>query len=466
MGKVIALVRGYFNHELSGFIIIGILLRMVLMPYFISPYDISAYHSSLVKFMNSYSPYTLFSSIYPPFIYFLLFPLFSIAFRIGFLFKSCYVPEAAYVGTITGLVSPDQVDTSFLFLWKFPSLCFDLLTGLLIYEFVKKLTQDSSVAKNGFTIWFFNPFTLIVSYIHGSYDVIVAFLILLGVFLLYNANYFSAGLSFGLGALTKLSPIYVSFPLAFFILFKGVLPRFNPRRFKENVLSFVKFSIGCTTPILFFIPLVSEYFYLMYMSVTEEVLITGGLNQWFFAAVPHFSYLVNSKIETIQEVFSYFPIICLIPYVFLYKVLERDNKKYYEFLLITIFFIELIYLFLPVTVQPQYLLWILPLLVVISAMRKRFLFPLSIFSIAASAFFFSIQGPHTFLYPLAMHTSVYSLAELRKNIINFMSLQGVISEFLRQDLCLLFGGIAFFGHLVAIFMVIKELVMVTKNDKK
>jgi len=462
MGKVIALVRGYFNHELSGFIIIGILLRMVLMPYFIWPYDINVYYSSLIYFINGHDPYALHASIYPPLIYFLLFPLFSFAYQAGFSFSSRFIFEVATAINFDGLVAICQVNPFFLVLWKLPLICFDLLTGILIYYFARELAVDSKIPKRCFLVWFFNPFTLMISYTHGSYDVLVAFFILLGAFFLYKQNYFSAGLSFGLGTLTKASPIFIALPLAVVLLLKGVLGSLNTYNLKVNTKIFFKFAAGCIMPLLFFAPLFIEYLHLMSVGISKEISITGGLNQWFFAVDPQRSYLINLHIEVIQKVFLYYPAICFIISVLFCKFLKLSHEK---ILLIVTFFTNLIYFFLPITLQPQYLLWILPLFVVLSSLRKRFLWSLSLYSAAGFAFYLSLQGPQIFLYPLAMYTSLCTPEQLIGSVMDYTNLPGVFSQFLRQDLCTLFGGIGFLVQLLTMFLLIKSLWMV-KDDKE
>jgi len=462
MEKATAILRGYFNHELGGLIIIGVLLRMVLMSYFIWPYDINACYSGLMYFINGNDPYALHASIYPPLTYFLLFPLFSFAYQFGFSFGSHSISEAVTTTSFDGSVAICQVNPLFLVLWKLPLLCVDLLTGILIYYFARELVVDPKIPKRCFLVWFFNPFTLVVSYLHGSYDLFVAFFIVLGAFFLYKQNYFSAGLSFGLGTLTKTSPIFIALPLAVVLLFKGVLGSLNIHNLKANTLVFFKFAVGCVVPLLSFAPLFIEYLYLMYVGISKEISITGGLNQWFFAADPQRSYLINLHIGTIQTVFSYYPAICFVISVLFCKFLKLSHEK---ILFITAFFTNLIYFFLPITLQPQYLLWILPLLVVLSSVRKSFIWPLSLYSAAGFAFYLSLQGPQIFLYPLAMYTSLCTPEQLVKNVMNYANLPGVASQFLRQDLCTLFGGVGFLGQLLTILLLIKSLWM-AKNDEK
>jgi hypothetical protein len=316
------------------------------------------------------------------------------------------------------------------------------------------------MAKRCFLIWLFNPFTLAVSYLNGSYDIVVGFFILLGAFFLFKGNYFSAGLSFGLGTLAKTSPIFVAIPLSIIVLFTGLRNSFHSFDLRTNAGRFLKFAVGCIVPIVFFAPLFIEYANLMYSGISKEVSILGGLNQWFFAADQNRSYLLNQHIGVIQTVFSYYPAICFALALFLSWILELKRESA---LLSIALFTGLMYLFLPITLQPQYLLWIMPLLVVLSCRWRSLIWSIGIFSVAGFFFYMSLQGPQTFLYPLAMYTRLYSPQELISNIVSYQNSQGIISQYLRQDLSIIFGGIGFLGQIVTMALLIRNMRR-TKND--
>jgi hypothetical protein len=462
MKRSISLIRRLFTHELSGFLILGLLLRVVLMPYFISPYDIGAYQSALAYLISGNDPYALHASIYPPFIHFITFPLFTVAYRLGATFDFHSMSDMLTGTRPEGIIASSEISPLFLVLWKVPLLCFDLLTGVLIYCFVKEIAPNSKTPKRCFLIWLFNPFVLAMSYLNGSYDVVVGFFILLGAYFIFKNRYFSAGLSFGLGTLTKTSPIFIAIPLGVILLFREFGGSFSVHSFQANSRLFLRFAAGCFVPLVFFAPLFIEYTGLTYSGISQEIKVTGGLNQWFFAADSKVSYLVNQYIGGIETVFLYYPIICFAVALLLVKFLEFSRER---ILFTTVFFASLVYLFLPITVQPQYLLWIIPLLLVISSKQRNFIWPLLLLSIAGFFFYFSLQGPETFLYPLAMFTPLYSPQMLTNQIAAYQILPGVISPYLTQDLCILFGAIGFVGLVITILLPIKNLRMAGNNVK-
>jgi hypothetical protein len=93
MKRSISLIRHLFTHELSGFLILGLLLRVVLMPYFIWPYDIGAYQSALAYLVSGNDPYAVHASIYPPFVHFITYPLFRLAYQLGVSFDFHSIQE-------------------------------------------------------------------------------------------------------------------------------------------------------------------------------------------------------------------------------------------------------------------------------------------------------------------------------------------------------------------------------------
>jgi len=460
MQTIISLFHRVLDHEIFGYIMIGLLLRLVLMPYLTWPFDLGAYRSGLAYFLNGYDPYFFHASIYPPLVYFLTLPLFSIAYSFRFSFNSPTISDLIG-GSSMGAVASSAVNPGFLVLWKLPLLCFDLLAGIVIYHFVKGMTVDPKAPKRLFLVWFFNPFTLAISYVHGSYDLLVAFFILLGVFLLYKGSYFSAGLSLGLGTLAKTAPILVALPLSIILLFRGSEGSLSVSALKAHARDFLRFTGGVGASLLPFALLFVEYSYLMYEGISKEISITGGLNQWFFAADPQKSYYVNQFIGTIQTAFFYYPLICVVVSLFFCKFLKFDQERV---LFAATFFTFLIYFFLPITMQPQYLVWVLPLLIVISSLKRHFIWLLGLCSAAGLLFYLSIQSPLVFFYPLAMYTSLWRPEELVRYITVYSNIPGVFSRFLRQDLCTLFGGIGFVGLVTTTILLIQNL-WVHKNDE-
>jgi hypothetical protein len=432
------------------------LLRIALMPYFGWPSDMTSYYSSLTWFANGFNPYTAQAGLYPPFTYLIPFVIFTIARWCGILPAYHYSEEAAQTGAITSMVSTNQVNPAFLILWKLPNLFFDVLAGMLIYQLVREMTNDKKKAKTAFIIWFFNPLTLIISYVHGSYDVIAAAFIILGVFLALKSNYFSAGVSFGLGILTKLSPVYIALPLAAMLAFRGL--RDGSHTFKTNFTDFGRFSGGVLVPLLITMPMLISYFKLMFFGVAEETYIGGGSNQWFFAVYSKGAVWVNSHSDIIRNLsFIYPALAACIGVIFALFLKWPDTREKKNILLCSLLFGVFAYFFISSSVQPQYLLWIMPLAITVCGIRPGFYLPVILLSIAVPLFYFAIQGPAAPLFPLANYTRFVSPEWVSQSILHYMNLPGRYLPFLRQDILLVTGAVGFLAQLMIVSLVCYNL---------
>lgn len=457
---IIALVK----HPLFILALIGVTLRIVLMPFFIDPYDIVAQQFSLTGVLNHFDPYSLSVSMYPPFIYLLFNPLLLIAGRSGLTFGFYVFPETFKAGLVTELITSVYGDPAFLVFWKLPLLVFDLFTGLLVYQFTKELTGDPSKAKTSFILWFFNPFVLITSYVHGAFDVIAAFFILLGIYFLSKKKYLFSGISFGFGGITKLSPFLIAIPLSFSIFFAK---EDEPSKIfsKNNWRNFVTFIAGCMTPILVSILWNLNYYQLLTASTLSELSINGGLNQWFFAINWNLrTNLLSPNLSILKDFFYFYPMISLIPLFFFRKIFSNSKVNSYVLLLFSALSLGIVYFVSPATLQPQYILWLIPILTVISMKSRSFYWPLSILSLVAFAFLLSIESPFFFMYPLALFTPLFNINQLNTIIIEYAKIPGVFCPFLREDLLLLLGAIGFMALILTVLLTVRKLRKATQDE--
>jgi hypothetical protein len=107
--------------------------------------------------------------------------------------------------------------------------------------------------------------------------------------------------------------------------------------------------------------------------------------------------------------------------------------------------------------QPQYLLWIMPLVIVLIVKWRGLVYPLGLLSASGLLFSFSLEGPQAFLYPLAMYTPLYNPQQLINSLAAYQNLQGTLAPYLRQDLCTVFGAIGFLGLIITIWLLVRNL---------
>jgi len=98
-----------------------------------------------------------------------------------------------------------QVDNLLLlhFFFKLPFLFLDLLCGFFIFTIILKLTADRNKAKIGFLFWWLNPIIYYVYGIHGHYELLVPFSIILLISGLLDRNSIVIAIALVIGFTTK-----------------------------------------------------------------------------------------------------------------------------------------------------------------------------------------------------------------------------------------------------------------------
>ncbi len=91
----------------------------------------------------------------------------------------------------------------YLFILKLPYLLLDIAIGFLLMKFFEK-DEDK---KRVFTIWMFNPLSLVLIYAFSNLDIIVVFLTVLSLLLAQKQKPISAALALGIGAGFKAYPL-------------------------------------------------------------------------------------------------------------------------------------------------------------------------------------------------------------------------------------------------------------------
>lgn len=444
-GAFLSKLKGLYSHELFWIAVAALLLRIVLLPYFATYGDPYFWARGLIYFNNGYDPYAIHLSVYPPFIYLLNSPIFRIVSLLGF--------SGTYFSFVPGL-NGSPATPVFLTFWKLPLLAFDFLTGFLLYSISKNLSANVNIPRLAFVLWIFNPLNLVITYMHGAWDIIVGFLTLLGVFLMYKEDYFAAGLCFGLGTLAKLAPVYLLVPFSLLILLRGIKGSGFFNIVKKNILSVTWLIVGFALPFLVCAPLVFSYAGLMtYLPfASAEGYLWNNLNQWFFVAHPVGFNFVNSYLDIIQKLPLMFVVVSGLLVLLLYKQDRLVRLSLDKLLLFGVFFGMLSYLFYPSIVQAQYLLWYLPLLWGLLVIFKKFGLPGALISVAGILYYFASQGLVTPLTPLAAYSSIFSVQQYLDSFYAFHSLPTLITGVsFQKDLAFVTGLLGFVGLVLIIF---------------
>ncbi len=323
-----------FNRGLWLVLILGVALRLLLMPITLHPdllgHSFSAYFLAYEGKINLYD--TLASLppdhplvknfgvsdifIYPPLTYYTL-GLFRV------LIKPLADPKLIpWLMENLGQIHSYPRLFEHLFLFKLPYLFFDVgvaFTLMGLFEEKKKKIW-------AFSLWLFNPVTIYATFMIGQLDLLPTFFTVLSLYLFHKKRLNLSLLSMGIAASYKMYPLFLLFPLAFLA--------------KEKLWGRIKLIALGLAPFVFFIApfLGSSAFRAMVFSPKSQKMLFMG---W--------------PLSGAEVVYPFILFLALIYFFGFYS-----KKK----LSLPIYFFSILLLVYSVThFHPQWFLWVTPFLI-------------------------------------------------------------------------------------------------------
>lgn len=234
---------------------------------------------------------------------------------------------------------------------KLSYLIFDILIVLVLL----KLFPTQNSARLAIILWVFNPIALFATYMMGQFDIIPTFFTLLSVYLISKNKLEWAALALGCGIAFKVYPIFLLIPLI--ILGKNYMEKF-------------KFAVLALLPyLLSIIPYLSSH------NFRTTALFANQSSKGLYANIP-----VSGG-----ESILLFPASLIIFYLL---ILGKKTDRLFFW---KIYLIPLLLFFIFTHYHPQWLIWIIPFLIIglVSEFRKVILPVILIFlSWFVSLFFF------------------------------------------------------------------------------
>lgn len=229
----------------------------------------------------------------------------------------------------------------YLIFLKLPLLFMDIFVAFLLLKFFKKRKK----AELAFTLWLFNPFSIILIYAFSNIDLYPILLTVIAFLNIKRKNILLGSLFLGLASCFKLYPLLF---LPFIFL--------NGRTLKEKILSVV---IPVSMTVATIIPFWSKAF-------VESALISGLTTRIFS---PGFSVGFGESI--IVGVF-------LLSALFFYALMSNKKIKLFNYWII---FLLLIFSFSHFHIS--WLLWIAPFLVIKAVQKPQLLWPILFWAVIA-----------------------------------------------------------------------------------
>ena len=187
--------------------IIGILIRLIFAPITAGIYDTTFWASTLDGVNVGKTIYESTYMHYPPvwgyILSFLSLPLNALGIA---------PLQSAFMDAGTGgiIIENLMVTTiGFNFIYKIPIIIADVLTAIVIFFLVKRLTNDEKKASLCFALWFLCPLALFNGVFKGQFDSIMILMVALSLLMLFKKEYFFAGIFLALGVYTKVFPLLI-----------------------------------------------------------------------------------------------------------------------------------------------------------------------------------------------------------------------------------------------------------------
>lgn len=236
----------------------------------------------------------------------------------------------------------------FYFLIKIPSIIADLFIIHFISKLVYLLTKDNKASISASLAYATNPVSLIITSLHGQFDSIPLAFILASIYYLIISkqnkyNITASGLFIGTAISLKSWPI-IFLPLILFQL----------RKRKEAIVKVLFLSI--------LVPFISLFPYLLITNaaVVRNVFLYRGTRDFGISVVLFF--LRNKQLFTnlVNFYFSNSVLFTLIALIISYLIYLKKKISLLKGIIITLFFFYVV----SANIAAQYLLWVVPFLIV------------------------------------------------------------------------------------------------------
>lgn len=321
-------------------------------------------------------------------------------------------------------LTPGSVTLTGIF--KAPLLLFDILTAWMLYRTAHGVFGSSDAGKRCVLLWLLNPLTTLTIEMFGAWDAVASFFVLLSVYYFVLDRYVKSSLALSIGAVAKFFPLFL-FPVPLALLGR------HGRRVQASYLAPVIAIFGSLVAALVAVGSAA------YVGGIEKYLRLRGVARFLGAAVP----LYAVGFLSLQIALAVFLVLWLA------RRSEQDGKQqivYGNIAYLSIFFALTFW-------NPQYLLWILPLLALYhgSTTRDDLVYWLTtilaiIWSLIAFGFYFSTWGS-SFLFIPADNAMLKDGSLFLNSLFDAYKSNGLVTLFANIIRSMITGLFAFYAYL-------------------
>jgi hypothetical protein len=418
------ILHGYVLPLPVGLIVIGILIRLTLAPYTSWSSDVAVwFHTSMSGFYGLHL-YDRPGFSYPPVWGYMLQILGWIVHVAGGrpTFFSVVNPDLSNASSTTADFSSIVTSPAYNLLFKSILGGFDLATALVIRQFVLFAARDRCRADLAMMAWFLNPYVIYASAVQGASDTIVGFSVLAAVVLVLLHRPLVGGVAWAIGVLTKLIPAVL---VAELVLGLVLSRRSRNRPIRFRMAQVALFGLGAVIASLLI--LAPESLFGSAQAIifntfhrTREPAIIGGLSLTGVRHLKQWSWLFGWAYQHSGIVFlasSIAQAVAVVGWgVWAFVLLPRSAV--FGLLTGTVGALASVMLLAPLG-QPTYVLWWLPVLIVLVFLTGGGRLHLAVLSVAPLVFSVGILGPTAYLAPLSTYTHVISASTVSSGVVSW-----------------------------------------------
>jgi hypothetical protein len=441
------------DHQTAVWIlVIGLFLRYAVAVY-TAEGDTAGFAASALSMAYGQGPYAYLTNYPPGWLYLLgltgrTFSLFSAPANIlnvpPGLNGLVVLPFASYEPTFYPTIAFDLVLKSIYFV-------FDLLLSILLYVMIRERVSDPRAATVGLALWMLNPLVITVSAIHGTFDGISAFFALLGYYLAGKRDFLFSGISLGLGAVIGVFTLVL---VPVFLLLNWDISRSSGRPLAKP-LGLFSLGFGGIMALVFWPPgSLGNWLTFFFVGTSRGNEPFGGFNQWSLLSIGNLSGAAAALGANATLVVLVMVVVAALALVVIAVRTARAPKisgsgllAYWDGTLL--FSLCAAYLLVPF-VQSQYLLWVLPwiVLALVVFVPYKLWSGLSYITLTVGATLYYLLGvtsPLFFFEPLAFNTPLLSLAVVQNSLLTWSVWSPILRPFFEIPVAVILGVTAWVG---------------------
>lgn len=429
-------------------LLIGILVRLVLIPLTSWGVDTPTFVLSVESLIYTGSPYSSTLFFNPPLGPFLQLPTVWIATTIlpGVSLVPL-VPAVSPAAATTGFVSPLVPSMAALVALKLPLLAADVGSTLVLFHLIR-VTRGLPFAGPVSALWFLNPILIWTSAVHAEVDGLAALFILLLLWSIQARNPFAAGACLALATFAKVYPVLLA-PLVIAAFLAMPSEAGTPRTVPWKRLG--PFGVGAAVGSLPFV----IYAPVLWSILTTSATVTryGGLSFLILYnhASPTYGWIAGTALGSGGgDLLLLFRILAVVASIGSAAVLSwrafrrHDLERPFriDVLAPAMLWVVSGAVLATAAPQPENVIGPLALLLVAPAFGRSSKVTYVALSAAAFTLYLALSGPTSFFYPLARALGPGAVDALNASVISYWKLSGPVTPGFFWEIAGLIGGAA------------------------